>query len=222
MERRRFLQLMMATPVIVSLPLQPALAQPADAGQALLLRASELLTGRRGLDIGITERLWTLLCQQDATFPAGLARLMQRLNALRSEDREQIAAGLAEEEVKTALTIISAWYLGYTGSPSTTKAVDDAHFVTFLSALMYEPTSDQTVRPSYARAGGDYWAEVPEGVTAPAMPERIREWGEHSPAAAKAIKQPDAPWLLMAQGRAKTFTEARAILAQRGKAEGAL
>lgn len=214
MERRRFLQLMMATPVIVSIPLQPLLAAPADASQALLLRASELLTGRRGLDIGITERLWTLLCEQDSQFPAQLARLMTRLNALHSEDREQIVAQLDDADVKTALTIISPWYLGYTGHPSTTKAVDDAHFVTFLSALMYEPTRDHTIRPSYARAGGDYWAEVPPGVTAPPMSTLIREWGDQSPLAAKQIKQPDAPWLLMVQGKAKTLVEAEAMLAQ--------
>ncbi|WP_337022950.1 MULTISPECIES: sugar dehydrogenase complex small subunit [unclassified Pantoea] len=214
MERRRFLQLMMATPVIVSIPLQPLLAAPADASQALLLRASELLTGRRGLDIGISERLWTLLCEQDAGFPAQLARLMTRLNALQSEDREQIVAQLDDADVKTALTIISPWYLGYTGHPSTTKAVDDAHFVTFLSALMYEPTRDHTIRPSYARAGGDYWAEVPPGVTAPPMSTLIREWGDQSPLAAKQIKQPDAPWLLMVQGKAKTLVEAEAMLAQ--------
>lgn len=222
MERRRFLQLMAATPVIVSLPLQPLLAQPVDAGQALLLRASELLTGRRGLDIGINERLWTLLCRQDEAFPTRLVRLMQRLNSQRSEDREQIIARLDEEDVQTALTIISPWYLGYTGHPSTTKAADDAQFVTFISALMYEPTRDQTVRPSYARAGRDYWAEAPAGVTAPAMPEQIREWGERSPAAVGAIRQPEAPWLLMAQGKAKTFAEASVILAQRGKAGGKL
>ena len=214
MERRRFLQLMMATPVIVSIPLQPLLAAPADAAQALLLRASELLTGRRGLDIGITERLRTLLCEQDTQFPAQLARLMTRLNALHSEDREQIVAQLDDADVKTALTIISPWYLGYTGHPSTTKAVDDAHFVTFLSALMYEPTRDHTIRPSYARAGGDYWAEVPPGVTAPPMSTLIREWGDQSPLAAKQIKQPDAPWLLMVQGKAKTLVEAEAMLAQ--------
>ncbi|MBK0096037.1 sorbitol dehydrogenase family protein [Erwinia sp. S63] len=214
MERRRFLQLMMATPVIVSIPLQPLLAAPADASQALLLRASELLTGRRGLDIGITERLWTLLCEQDSQFPAQLARLMTRLNALHSEDREQIVAQLDDADVKTALTIISPWYLGYTGHPSTTKAVDDAHFVTFLSALMYEPTRDHTIRPSYARAGGDYWAEVPPGVIAPPMSTLIREWGDQSPLAAKQIKQPDAPWLLMVQGKAKTLVEAEAMLAQ--------
>ena len=214
MERRRFLQLMMATPVIVSIPLQPLLAAPADAAQALLLRASELLTGRRGLDIGITERLWTLLCEQDTQFPAQLARLMTRLNALHSEDREQIVAQLDDADVKTALTIISPWYLGYTGHPSTTKSVDDAHFVTFLSALMYEPTRDHTIRPSYARAGGDYWAEVPPGVTAPPMSTLIREWGDQSPLAAKQIKQPDAPWLLMVQGKAKTLVEAEAMLAQ--------
>ena len=213
MERRRFLQMMLAPPVILSMPVHTLLAAPADGETAQLLRASELLTGRRGLDSGIAARLWTLLCEQDTQFPARLAQLMTRLQALHSEDREQIVSQLDDDEVKTALAIISPWYLGYTGTPSTTKAVDDAQFVTFLSALMYEPTREQTIRPTYARAGGDYWAEVPAGVTAPAMPDNIRAWGEQSPAAAGRIKEPEAPWLLMVQGKAKTLAEAQAMLA---------
>ena len=62
MERRRFLQMMLATPVILSMPVHTLLAAPADGETAQLLRASELLTGRRGLDSGIAARLWTLLC----------------------------------------------------------------------------------------------------------------------------------------------------------------
>ncbi|WP_026042741.1 sugar dehydrogenase complex small subunit [Pantoea sp. A4] len=216
MDRRHFLQMMLAAPLIVSIPLNAAFAASADAEpQAALLRASELLTGRRGLDPAITTRLWQLLVDKDASFPAQLTRLIGNLTALKTEDREAIVGHLDDEDVKTALTIISPWYLGYTGNPSTTKAVDDAHFVTFLSALMYEPTSDHTIRPTYARAGGDYWVEVPKGVTAPAMPENIREWGDKSPQAAPTIREPEEPWLLMVQGKARTLAEAQDMIAHK-------
>lgn len=215
MDRRHFLQLMVAAPVILSMPLNAEIiASEPDSHVAQLQRVSELLTGRRGLDANITARLGALLCQQDKNFPAHLTRLFSNLTTLKSDDRERLVASLDDQDVKTALSIVSPWYLGYTGQPSTVKAVDDAHFVTFLSALMYEPTRNHTLRPSYARSGQDYWAEVPAGVTAPAMPAAIRDWGDRSPAAANHIREPEAPWLLMVQGKASTLAEAEAMIAK--------
>jgi hypothetical protein len=218
MNRRRFLQLMVAGPMIVSAPLQIPLAQASDnTPAATLLRASEMLTGRQGLDASVADRLCQLLSKQNSRFPGQLARLMAHLQSAGETDRQRLVDSLDDDDINTALTIISPWYLGYTGHPSTTKATDDAEFVTFLSALMYEPTRDVTLRPSYARAGSDYWAEVPQGVNAPPMPVGIRQWGENTPAAAKTIPAPEAPWLLMVQGKARTLAEANALLAAEKK-----
>lgn len=216
--RRRFLQLMIASPAIVSFSLQIPLARAADATPgATLLRASEILTGRQGLDASVASRLYRLLSQQDARFPERLTRLMSHLLAQQGVDRQRLVDSLDDDDIATALSIISPWYLGYTGHPSTTKATDDAQFVTFLSALMYEPTRDVTPRPSYARAASDDWAKAPQGVSPPPMPAGIRQWGEGAPAPAATIPEPDAPWLLMVQGKAKTLTEASALLAAEKK-----
>lgn len=220
MNRRHFLQLMVSASAITLIPLQsPAAlaASPTNSAQvAELLKTSEILTGRRELPLGVAERLWGLLLKHDAQFPTQLARLSANLNLLSEADRHTLVGKLDDVDVKTALAIISPWYLGFTGHPSTTAAKDDAEFVTFLSALMYEPTADVTIRPSYARAGGDYWAEVPPGVTAPIMPATIREWGDNSPKPAATIPTPGTPWLLMIQGKAKTLAEAQALsVAQR-------
>ena len=92
---------------------------------------------------------------------------------------------------ETAATIVSAWYLGYTGTPIPLRAEDDTGFVTFTGALMYEPTMDATVRPSYARAGLNYWVEPPPFVHPPPMPAGIRSWGRESPQGIGTI--PEAP-----------------------------
>ncbi|MBT0718433.1 hypothetical protein HGT71_09195 [Rosenbergiella epipactidis] len=214
MNRRYFLQLMVGTSAIALFPLQSVNANTVSSSYVeQLLKTSELLTGRRGLPIAVADRLSTLLIKHDAQFPQQLARLFTHLNTLSDSDRQNLVGKLDDQDVKTALAIISPWYLGFTGHPSTTQATDDAEFVTFLSALMYEPTHDITIRPSYARAGSDYWAEVPDGVIAPDMPDNIREWGEMAPKPASSIPAPRAPWLLMVQGKAKTLTEAEALLA---------
>ena len=214
MNRRYFLQLMVGASAIVLFPLHSVRASKVSSRYVeQLLKASELLTGRQGLPVSVAERLSALLKKHDAQFPQRLARLFIHLDALSDDDRQNVVGKLDDQDVQTALTIISPWYLGFTGHPSTTKATDDAEFVTFLSALMYEPTQDMTIRPSYARAGGDYWAEVPDGVAAPAMPVTIREWGEKAPKPAASIPTPGAPWLLMVEGKAKTLSEAEALLA---------
>ena len=89
--------------------------------------------------------------------------------------------------------IVSAWYLGYTGTPISLRAEDDTGFVTFTKALMYEPTMDATVRPTYARAGINYWVEPPDFVTPPPAPPGIKSWGRESPQGIGAIPEAAAP-----------------------------
>jgi hypothetical protein len=50
---------------------------------------------------------------------------------------------------------------------------------------------DATVRPTYARAGLNYWVEPPPFVTPPPMPPGIASWGRESPQGVGAI--PEAP-----------------------------
>jgi hypothetical protein len=93
----------------------------------------------------------------------------------------------------TIVTVVSAWYLGYTGTPIPLRAEDDTGFVTFTEALMYEPTMDATVHPSYARAGLNYWVEPPDFVAPPPAPPGIKAWGRESPQGIGAIPEAAPP-----------------------------
>ena len=207
MNRRHFLRLMLASGIIISVPITGSLATAAEP-ENRFHRVSQALTGRQQLDPTISQRLYALLTRQNPLFPQRLAQLAEHLSRSEARAPEALLASLSEEEVNTALTIITPWYLGYTGNPATTRATDDAHFVSFLSALMYEPTADLTPRPSYSQRGSDYWQAVPEGVSAPPMPATIHAWGKASPRAASGIAQPQPAWLAMVEGRARTYAEA--------------
>jgi len=207
MNRRHFLRLMLASGIIMSVPITGSLATAAEPDNRFH-RVSQALTGRQQLDPAISQRLYALLTRQNPLFPQRLAQLAERLSRSEARAPEALLASLSEEEVDTALAIITPWYLGYTGNPATTRATDDAHFVSFLSALMYEPTADVTPRPSYSQRGSDYWQAVPDGVSAPPMPATIHAWGKASPRAASGIAQPQPAWLAMVEGRARTYAEA--------------
>ncbi|HAK35537.1 MAG TPA: hypothetical protein DCM44_13500 [Pantoea sp.] len=207
MNRRHFLRLMLASGIIISVPITGSLATAAEP-ENRFHRVSQALTGRQQLDPTISQRLYALLTRQNPLFPQRLAQLAEHLSRSEARAPEALLASLSEEEVNTALAIITPWYLGYTGNPATTRATDDAHFVSFLSALMYEPTADLTPRPSYSQRGSDYWQAVPDGVSAPQMPATIHAWGKASPRAASGIAQPQPAWLAMVEGRARTYAEA--------------
>lgn len=172
MNRRHFLRLMLASGIIISVPITGSLATAAEP-ENRFHRVSQALTGRQQLDPTISQRLYALLTRQNPLFPQRLAQLAEHLSRSKARAPEALLASLSEEEVNTALAIITPWYLGYTGNPATTRATDDAHFVSFLSALMYEPTADLTPRPSYSQRGSDYWQAVPDGASAPPMPATI-------------------------------------------------
>lgn len=207
MNRRHFLRLMLASGIIISVPITGSLATAAEPENSFH-RVSQALTGRQQLDPTISQRLYALLTRQNPLFPQRLAQLAEHLSRSEARAPEALLASLSEEEVNTALAIITPWYLGYTGNPATTRATDDAPFVSFLSALMYEPTADLTPRPSYSQRGSDYWQAVPDGVSAPQMPATIHAWGKASPRAASGIAQPQPAWLAMVEGRARTYAEA--------------
>lgn len=208
MNRRTFLRMMIASGVIFSVPVT-GLSAITSAGAAHAFHdVSVILTGRQQLDPAISLRLYGLLSRQNPLFPQRLTQLAERLRHSAPLSPDARLAALSDEEVETALAIITPWYLGYTGNPATTRATDDAHFVSFLSALMYEPTADVTPRPSYSQRGSDYWQAVPEGVSAPPMPATIQAWGKASPRAASQIAEPQPAWLAMVEGRARTYAEA--------------
>ncbi|MCA0423307.1 MAG: sorbitol dehydrogenase family protein [Proteobacteria bacterium] len=212
MDRRQLLLALAAIPLASN----ASFAQNSGAAAAPDVAAlARLLIGRPDYSDVIIGRAQAFQADLDATFAARLAGLVQAVARIGSKDREAVIAGLSQAEVATAVQLISPLYLGYTGSPSTTSNIDNSRFVTFLKALMYEPTADNVPRPSYAHGGPNYWTATPDGVKAPPMPADILEWGDKSPKAASTYATPDPRYVVICQGHAKTLAEAEAWLAKK-------
>lgn len=169
MNRREFLAALAALPLLADSS-GVALAANTSAGvSADAVRAARVLTGRSSLPEAVIARAVTLLTTAKPQFQARLAALAKAIGDATPEQRDEVIASLSDADAATAVELIAPLYLGFTGTPSTIRAMDDAQFVTFRDALMYEPTADNLVRPSYARGGADYWVEPPAGVTLPPM-----------------------------------------------------
>ncbi len=170
-----------------------AAAAPADTDAFRTLSA--FLTGAPGLDAEIAARAFGQLTELDASFPEKAGVLASAVATSDAPSMDDFLAHPASSDLAlrtTAVTVVSAWYLGYTGTPIALRAEDDTGFVTFTGALQFEPTMDATLRPTYARAGLNYWVEPPPFVTPPPMPEGIRSWGRASPQGVGAIPQAPA------------------------------
>lgn len=212
MNRRTFLAMLSSLPLAESIG-QAASAQTTSQSDDDVVHAARVLTGRIDLSAVIISRARQYQTELDAGFAARLTTLASAIGKATPAQREQVIAALSEADAKTAIELIYPLYLGYTGSPSTVKASDNAKFVTFLDALMFEPTSDNTIRPSYARGGPNYWTAVPTGVNSPAMVSDIAEWGSKSPKASTTYAKPDPRYLALCQGHGKTLAEATAWVA---------
>ena len=171
-----------------------AAAAPADAGTFRVL--STFLTGAADLDAELAARALAQLTALDADFPAKAGILAEAVATSDATSIDDFLAHPASSDPglrDTVATVVSAWYLGYTGTPISLHAEDDTGFVTFTKALMYEPTMDATVRPTYVRAGINYWVEPPDFVTPPPAPPGIKSWGRESPQGIGAVPEAAAP-----------------------------
>jgi hypothetical protein len=144
---------------IAALPTLPAIAAPtswSDQSAARFIEISSLLVPHH-LNEEIGKRMGAamgalnpLLSQQID----GLLSVARQKNARIVED---FFADVPDGPLKeTALSIISAWYLGVvTDAP-------DAEVFAYEYALMYQPTRDVMTIPSYAISGPNRWtAEAP-------------------------------------------------------------
>ncbi len=157
---------------------------------------SRYLTGATELDPILAQRALAQLGALEAQFPASAAALGDAVRKSGAASVDGFLSDPASSDSalrETMGTIVSAWYLGYTGTPISLRAEDDTGFVTFTGALMYEPTMDATVRPTYARAGLNYWVEPPPFVAAPPMPSAMKLWGRESPQGVGRIPVTPAP-----------------------------
>ncbi|MTD29056.1 sugar dehydrogenase complex small subunit [Erwinia sorbitola] len=135
----------------------------AGSDSVLFYQTSLLLTGRTRLSSLVAQRALHCLSEEDAQFPAQLQQLWAALQAGAVTHADQlnghpVMQGSSGETIKK---IISAWYLGFTGTPISLRAVDNTRFVTYTDALMYAPTLDATVIPTYSRGHTNYWTQPP-------------------------------------------------------------
>jgi hypothetical protein len=140
---------------------------------------SRFMTGSAIDDTGAIGRAWSQLVALDAGFAAAVAAFD---DAIRSSGLRDMAAFLASPLARndallaTARTITATWYLGGTGTANPVQSKDTTGFVTYAGALMYRPTIDATVIPSYARRGTNYWIDPPAGTPTPPGKAGVRDW----------------------------------------------
>jgi hypothetical protein len=144
---------------IAALPTLPVIAAPtswSDQSAARFMEISLLLVPHR-LNEEVGKRMGAAM----AAFNPSLSQQIDGLLAIAREKNARIVedffADVPDGPLKeTALSIISAWYLGVvTDAP-------DAEVLAYEYALMYQPTRDVMTIPSYAISGPNGWtAEAP-------------------------------------------------------------
>lgn len=131
------------------------------------LMLSERLTGKPQLNAKIAGRAYQGLLGLSADFPQRMHQLIEAMEEAELTDMRHFkafAAQYPESVARTAIDIISAWYLGYTGTIDGNLARNTAQFVTYTGALMYRPTLDATVIPTYSRGHTNYWESPPSTI----------------------------------------------------------
>ena len=160
----------------------PAVAAPPAAFVAM----SRFVTGSDLVDDAAIARAWEQLVALDASFPAAVARLRGAIDrAGLTSMTAFLASPLGRDAglLATVRTITAAWYLGYTGTFAPQSSRDDTGFVTFAGALMWRPTIDATVIPTYSRGATDYWIDPPAGTPVPGGAAGVRDWRGRATAA---------------------------------------
>jgi len=131
-------------------------AQPAD-----FIRLSAFLTGKP-IAPQLAKRVWAALSKRDADFAGKCAELRQLIAAVNAPDIDMLKnrPEFSDAMRETAKAIISAYYLGYVGTPKPLRAHDDVEFITYTRALMYQLTYEHTPIPTYSRWGHDFWGSA--------------------------------------------------------------
>ncbi len=124
------------------------------------LRLSEFLTGGQPLAAGLATRYEASLARLDPKFTAAAAELQRYVNDAKASHIDELLArpDLSEPLRKTITQIVSAWYLGIVNNDT------DVELISYADALMYRPTADVLVIPSYG-GGPDSWGEKPANLS---------------------------------------------------------
>ncbi|WP_336777505.1 sugar dehydrogenase complex small subunit [Pantoea sp. USHLN256] len=134
-----------------------AAEQIADSG---FLDVSTFLVSRPVGPI-LGQRYFAALLRHDAAFAEKLAQLRSLLQQRNFSHVDDFLAafGADKPEWQTAKRIISAWYTGVVGDGS------DLELIAYAEAMMYLPTKDILVVPTYG-GGPFYWAVTQYGKVA--------------------------------------------------------
>lgn len=130
------------------------------------MRISRLLTGHEEIADELANAAWSALVQRKSNFDNDYASLRSAITdaGVKFDDISDSPIGQSPELKATAIDIVSAWYLGRVGKVEN-MSDDVSTFITFNDALMWRPTIDVTVIPTYSRGGPGHWVAPPHGVT---------------------------------------------------------
>lgn len=160
-QRRRLMKLSAGAALAAALPAGMLMARAAVAPEALPARdfagVAAYLTCRKALPARYVQSVYDGLVAQDHAFPARLRALVVAIDTGTQPLEAFVKTlGIAAPELHTtALAVIEAFYTGSVGHGG------QARMVGYETALMFEPTVDITVIPTYIRARPEYWTERP-------------------------------------------------------------
>lgn len=124
---------------------------------------SRLLTGHT-LDDSLADRAWLAISSANDKFSARFADLSKAITTSGMTTMIGWATSpIAKDPAlkATALAIVSAWYLGRVGEMKE-RSTDGPAFITYAGALMWRPTIDVTVIPTYSRGKPGFWKDRPQ------------------------------------------------------------
>lgn len=170
-----------------------------------LLKVSRIIVGRDDLDPKIAQRVFDALSKMIAGFDAKLATLAAALD--RGQDRDTALAALDDANLDLALAIAQPWYIGIAGEISEHAKDgndrDGAIFVTYLGAQAMRSVEHVLPFPSYSTGAPGWWAEPPDGVIAPPMPNEIRDWNYVPPGAVGPVAKEDPRFMALVMQNAR-------------------
>jgi hypothetical protein len=167
--RRAFISVAMAVPFLLAT--RDVFAQSPDAGHLPInpddLHALSMrIIGAKADDRSLSDAFHHAFSQANPDFLVRAGALFDRMKSADiATPQAFVASALARDPVlkATAVGLTAAWYLGH--------VADDDHddhgggrVVAYEKALMWAPTTDITVIPSYSRGAPDYWAEQAEQI----------------------------------------------------------
>ena len=174
-------------------------ATAATEGNSDILKVSRVIVGRDDLDPAIAQRVFDALVSRIDGFKAKLSTLASALG--NGKDRDAALSALDDDNLELALAIAQPWYTGVAGVGSEHSYDDGAIFVTFLGAEAFRAIQHIVPIQSYSTGAPGWWADTPTGMTAPSMPEEIRDWAYVPPGAdgPTAKADPELLALVMSQ-----------------------